>query len=54
MRDADEFLARLRTRLPVGREAAGELEEEWRRGDGADLVRLSRGVDRLLEEVRAP
>jgi hypothetical protein len=45
-------LERMSTQLPVGRDAAAELLEEWRRGGRADLVALARGVDRLLEEVR--
>jgi hypothetical protein len=45
-------LERMSTQLPVGREAAAELLEEWRRGGRADLVALTRGVDLLLEEVR--
>jgi hypothetical protein len=32
--------------------AAGALRDEWNRGDAADLVALSRNVDRLLEEAK--
>lgn len=52
VRDEREFLERLRTRLPVGRAAAREVEKEWKKGEKADLVELSRDIDRLLEEVR--
>jgi hypothetical protein len=51
-RGGDELLERLGTRLPVGREAAGALREEWAKGDRADLVALARDVDRLLSEVK--
>jgi len=54
VRDEGEFLERLKTRLPVGGDAAREVQEEWRKGDGADLAALSRDIDRLLEEVRRP
>jgi len=47
-----ELLERLGTRLPVGREAARTVREEWAKGDRADLVALSRDVDRLLTEVK--
>jgi hypothetical protein len=33
------------------RESAAALREEWRRGDRADLVTLSRRVDRLITEI---
>jgi hypothetical protein len=32
--------------------AAAALLDEWKKGDAADLVALSRDVDRLLEEAR--
>ncbi|HEX8209282.1 MAG TPA: DUF4350 domain-containing protein [Longimicrobium sp.] len=32
--------------------AAAALREEWKKGDAADLVALSRDVDRLLEEAK--
>ncbi|MBD0321387.1 MAG: hypothetical protein ICV87_13695, partial [Gemmatimonadetes bacterium] len=32
--------------------AAQALREEWKKGDAADLVALSRDVDRLLEEAK--
>jgi len=54
-RDADEegaLLDRLGTRLPVGREAARAVRDEWAKGERADLVVLSRDVDRLLSEVK--
>jgi hypothetical protein len=47
-----ELLERLGTRLPVGREAARTVRDEWAKGDRADLVALSRDVDRLLTEVK--
>jgi hypothetical protein len=38
----------------VGREAAAQLEKDFKRGPGAELVPLARGVDRYLDEVRRP
>jgi len=32
--------------------AAAALRDEWKKGDAADLVALSRDVDRLLEEAK--
>jgi hypothetical protein len=40
--------------LPAGQEAAQALDEEWRKGERADLAALSASVDRLLDEVRRP
>jgi hypothetical protein len=51
-REEGELLERLGTRLPAGREAASAVRGEWARGDRADLVALSRDVDRLLSEVK--
>jgi hypothetical protein len=51
-RGEGELLERLGTRLPVGREAARTVRDEWAKGDRADLVALSRDVDRLLSEVK--
>lgn len=51
-RAAGEMLERLARQSPVGRDAAAELEREWKRGQSGDLVALTRGVDRLLDEVR--
>jgi hypothetical protein len=51
-RAAGEMLDRMARQSPVGREAAAELEGEWKRGQSGDLVALTRGVDRLLDEVR--
>ncbi|HEX2189182.1 MAG TPA: DUF4350 domain-containing protein [Longimicrobiaceae bacterium] len=51
-RGEGELLERLGTRLPVGRESAGRVRDELRRGDRADLVVLAREVDRLLSEVK--
>jgi hypothetical protein len=48
----DIMLERLAKQSPVGRDAAAELEKEWKRGQSGDLVALTRGVDRLLDEVR--
>jgi hypothetical protein len=45
-------LERMSTQLPVGRDAAAELLAQWNRGERADLVALTRDVDRLLDEVR--
>ena len=47
-----ELLERLGTHLPVGREAAREVRDEWKKGERADLVALSGKVDRLLSEVK--
>ncbi len=51
-REEGELLERLGTHLPVGREAARGVQQEWKKGDRADLVALSRDVDRLLREVK--
>jgi hypothetical protein len=51
-RAAGEMLERMARQSPVGREAAAGLEQEWKRGESGDLVALTRGVDRLLDEVR--
>lgn len=51
-RAAGEMLERLARQSPVGRDAAVEVEREWKRGQSGDLVALTRGVDRLLDEVR--
>lgn len=51
-RAAGEMLERMARHTPVGREVAGELEREWKRGESGDLVALTRGVDRLIDEVR--
>jgi hypothetical protein len=51
-RAAREMLDRMARQSPVGREAAEALEREWKRGEPGDLVSLTRGVDRLLDEVR--
>lgn len=51
-RAAGEMLERIARQSPVGRQAAAELEREWKRGESGDLVALTRGVDRLLDEVR--
>jgi hypothetical protein len=51
-RTGTEMLERLARQSPVGRDAAAELEKEWKRGQSGDLVALTRGVDRLLDEVR--
>jgi hypothetical protein len=51
-RGGGEMLERLARQSPVGRDAAAELEREWKRGQSGDLVALTRGVDRLLDEVR--
>ncbi|WP_420129671.1 DUF4350 domain-containing protein [Longimicrobium sp.] len=51
-RAGGEMLERMAKQSPVGREAAAELEQEWKRGHSGDLVALTRGVDRLLDEVR--
>lgn len=45
-----ELLQRLAAH-PTAGAAARELEAEWKKGAGADLVALSHGVDRYLEEV---
>jgi hypothetical protein len=52
VRDERRFLERLGTHLPVGQEAARGVREEFGRGERADLVALSRGIDQLLEEVK--
>ncbi|HEV7591254.1 MAG TPA: DUF4350 domain-containing protein [Longimicrobium sp.] len=45
-----ELLQRL-VAHPTAGDAARALEAEWKKGGGADLVALSRDVDRYLEEV---
>jgi hypothetical protein len=45
-----ELLQRL-VAHPTAGDAARALEAEWKKGAGADLVALSRDVDRYLEEV---
>lgn len=52
--DAGAVLEQITTRLPVAQQAARELQDEWNHGDQGDLVALTRGVDRLLEEVKRP
>lgn len=52
--DAGAVLTQITTRLPVAQQAARELRDEWNHGDQGDLVALTRGVDRLLEEVKRP
>ncbi|HEU0052449.1 MAG TPA: hypothetical protein VFQ39_04695, partial [Longimicrobium sp.] len=47
----DELLSRLAAHATAG-DAARALQSEWKKGQAADLVALSRDVDRLLEEVR--
>lgn len=51
-RAAGEMLERMARQSPVGRDAAAQLQGEWKRGESGDLVALTRGVDRLLDEVR--
>ncbi|HEY0018810.1 MAG TPA: DUF4350 domain-containing protein [Longimicrobium sp.] len=51
-RAAGEMLDRMARQSPTGRDAAAALEGEWKRGQSGDLVALTRGVDRLLDEVR--
>jgi hypothetical protein len=46
-----ELLERLTVHATAG-DAARALRDEWKKGDGADLVTLSRNVDRILEETR--
>lgn len=53
-RAAGEMLGRMARHSPVGREAAAELEKDFKRGADADLVSLARGVDRYLDEVKRP
>ena len=50
----EELVRSLAHRLPVQSEAARRREEEWQKGDRADLVALARDIDHLLEEVRSP
>jgi len=45
-----EMLQRLSAH-PTAGGAARELETEWKKGRGADLLALSRGVDRYMDEV---
>lgn len=49
---AADLVERLTARLPVAREAAARVSEEWQKGERADLVALSRTVDTLLDEVK--
>lgn len=51
---AEEMLERLARNSPVGQDAAAQLEKDFKRGTGAGLVPLARGVDRYLDEVRRP
>lgn len=51
---AAEMLGRMARQSPVGREAAAQLEKDFKRGPDAELVSLARGVDRYLDEVRRP
>jgi hypothetical protein len=51
---AGEMLGRMARLSPVGRDAAAQLENDFKRGTDADLVSLARGVDRYLDEVRRP
>jgi hypothetical protein len=51
---AGEMLGRMARQSPVAREAAAQLEQDFKRGGDADLVSLARGVDRYLDEVRRP
>jgi hypothetical protein len=48
-----EMIRRLAA-LPAGQEAAQALDDEWKKGERADLAVLSASVDRLLDEVRRP
>jgi hypothetical protein len=48
------MLDRMARQGPVGREAAAQLEKDFKRGGDAELVSLARGVDRYLDEVRRP
>ena len=47
-----QALEEITTRLPVAKDAARELRDEWSRGEAADLAALARGVDRLIAEVK--
>lgn len=49
-----EMLGRMARQSPVGRDAAAQLEKDFKRGPDAELVSLARGVDRYLDEVRRP
>ncbi len=51
---AGEMLGRMARLSPVGRDAAVQLEKDFKRGADADLVSLARDVDRYLDEVRRP
>lgn len=51
---AGEMLGRMARLSPVGRDAAAQLEKDFKRGADADLVSLARDVDRYLDEVRRP
>lgn len=46
-----EMIVRLAAH-PTAGGAARQLEQEWRKGRGADLLALSREVDRTIEEVK--
>jgi len=46
-----EMLQRLSAH-PTAGDAARELESEWKKGRGADLLALSRNVDRTIDEAR--
>ncbi|HET6763337.1 MAG TPA: DUF4350 domain-containing protein [Longimicrobiaceae bacterium] len=49
-----DLVERITARMPVAREAAQALNDEWKRGPQGDLVALARNVDRLLDEVKRP
>jgi hypothetical protein len=49
-----DVVERITARMPVAREAAQALNDEWKRGPEGDLVALARNVDRLLDEVKRP
>lgn len=51
---AGEMLGRMARQSVVGRDAAAQLEKDFKRGTDAELVSLARGVDRYLDEVRRP
>jgi hypothetical protein len=48
---AEAELMRRLAAHPTAGGAARALESEWKKGRGADLVALSRDVDRYLDEV---
>jgi hypothetical protein len=51
---AQEMLGRMARLSPVGRDAAAQLEKDFKGGSETELVSLARGVDRYLDEVRRP